>query len=144
MFINPPSNFRRLSLFDKIGSFDEKSTILEDVPFFVKLFKSDAKIVYINKVTVRYRDGGVSHSSESRVRLQKLLIDAYKIYCRPNLTIWNPIDALTIIDFKFWNYCVNSSNPVWLKYYLSRYNYLHRVKDHLIGVIARIQSGRKY
>ena len=137
MFINPPSNFRRMSLFEKIGTFDEESKILEDVPFFVKLFKSDVKIAYINKVTVRYRSGGVSHSSESRLKLQKLLIEAYNNYCRQNLTIWNPIDALTIVDFFFWEMAVKSKNGVFLKAYMSRYNVLHSFKDLLIGRLAR-------
>ena len=40
VFTNPPSSFRRLSMFNKIGLFDETAGVLEDVPFYVKLFKS--------------------------------------------------------------------------------------------------------
>ena len=132
MFFNPPSGFKKASLYNKLGLYDEESSVLEDVPFLVKLFKSDIKVVYINKVTVRYRKGGISHSPESRVWFQKLLVEAYKKYLRPYLTIWNPLDALAIIDFMLWEWAVYASNPIWLKYYMGKINYIHRM-NYLIN-----------
>jgi len=137
MFFNPPSGFMKATLFNKIGLYDENSTVLEDVPFFVKLFKSDAKVVYIKEVTVRYRQGGISHSPESRVWFQKLLVESYKKYCRPHLTIWNPIDALTMIDFKFWEWAVYSTRSNWLSFYMSKNNYLHRTAYYLNRKMVR-------
>ena len=131
MFFNPPTSFTKATLYNKIGLYDEQSTVLEDVPFFVKLFKSDVKVVYIQKVTVRYRQGGISHSPESRVWFQKLLVESYKNYCRPHLSIWNPMDVLSMIDFKFWEWAVYSTRSIWLNLYMSKYNYLHRIAYYL-------------
>lgn len=139
MFFNPPTCFTKASLFKKIGLYDEESTVLEDVPFFVKLFQSDVKVVYIKKVTVRYRKGGVSHSPESRVWFQKLLVEAYKKYLRPHLTIWNPMDVLAMIDYKFWEWAVYSSKPFWLSLYMGKCNYLHRINYYLNRIMARKQ-----
>lgn len=137
LFFNPPSGFMKATLFSKIGLYDENSTVLEDVPFFVKLFKSDVKVVYIQKVTVRYRQGGISHSPESRVWFQKLLVESYKNYCRPHLSIWNPMDVLSMIDFKFWEWAVYSTRSIWLNLYMSKYNYLHRIAYYLNRKMVR-------
>ena len=137
IFMNPPSEFLRLSLYEKIGLFDEELKILEDVTFFYNLLKSDARIVYIDKVTVRYRNSGISHSPESSLRLQKLLITAYNVYLRSHLSQWNLIDALTILDFYFYDLAIKSKNMFMLKAYKSRYNCFRKFRLWLINITMK-------
>ena len=141
-FFNPPSHFYRRSLYEKIGYFEESTKELEDVPFYVKIFASGLSIKYIQKTTVRYRLNGISHSPETRIKLQRLLIYAYKKYCRQYLSVWNPIDFLKIVDYSFWDIVVKSNSQFLVNFYMSRYNFLHRYIDNLI-IKRALKEARK-
>lgn len=132
IFCNVPTWFVRTSIYNKIGLYDEASTILEDVPFLCRLFASDLKIKYLRRVTVRYRSGGISHDPGRRVRMQKILADAYIKYCKSNITIDTITDFLLMIDRNIWTFTAKLGIDFLLRSYLSKYNIITPMVTRLV------------
>lgn len=132
VFCNVPTWFVRMNIYEKIGLYDESSTILEDVPFLVKFFSSDLKVKYLQNVTVRYRSGGVSHDPKKRTKMQHLLSDAYIKYCKPNIIVENFSDVLLLVDRKFWTLIAKHEYDFLLRLYLSKYNFVTSLISNLL------------
>lgn len=47
--------------FDRFGDFDEKYKLVEDFPMHCRLANENYIIHYVNHVTIKHRDGGISH-----------------------------------------------------------------------------------
>lgn len=60
----PGSAFRR-SYFDKIGKLSEHYAIVEDWPAHVRWLRMGKRIYYLDRVTLKHRHGGISHSANS-------------------------------------------------------------------------------
>lgn len=131
-FFNPPTQFSSKILTEKLGLFDDIATVLEDIPFYFKVFDSDCKLEYIQQVTVRYRSSGISHDPKKLFAFQKMISKAFYQYCRPNLTIFNPIDALVIIEKRIHKVCVEHENRFVMRLLLSRYNVLRNLRQWMI------------
>ena len=112
-FFNPPSIFICKSLHDKVGYFDENTGILEDTPYFLRIFESESKLVYIPQKTVRYRNGGISHDPKRQMQVFRQSEQLFYNLARPRLTIFNPVDLVIIIER-------------WLKHYLMDFKFLRR------------------
>ncbi|MCE1274046.1 MAG: glycosyltransferase [Chlorobiales bacterium] len=63
-----PALFVKKALLEKIGGFDERYSMLEDVPFYVKTLASGYKFYFLDKPLVRYRSwlGSIVNSSDNR------------------------------------------------------------------------------
>ena len=64
-FPTTPSCFIRMSLFDRIGLYEEKYHLMEDYPFWLKCIQNGYKIDYLPVLTTYYRinsNGLTSHS----------------------------------------------------------------------------------
>lgn len=138
-FFNPPTQFSNKILTEKIGGFDDNSTVLEDIPFYFKVFDSDCKLEYIPQVTVRYRSSGISHDPQRQFAFQRMISKAFYQYCRPNLTILNPIDALVIIEKRVHKVCVEQENRFVMRLLLSRYNVLRNLRQWMIKQSLKVK-----
>lgn len=53
-------------LFIKEGNFDERYVLIEDWPFYFRLVCDNIRFYYSDFVSVKHRDGGISHSTRNR------------------------------------------------------------------------------
>lgn len=121
-FFNPPSIFINKSLIDKVGPHDEKSGILEDTPYYLRIFKSDCKLVYIPQKTVRYRSGGISHDPKRQIRVYRMVEKTFYECARPYLSAFNPIDLVIITERWIKQYLMKDQYPFLMRCFNSRYN----------------------
>lgn len=56
-----PALYLKKQVYESLGIFDIRYRISADYDFMIKLFKSDFKIVYVNKTFVHMRMGGISN-----------------------------------------------------------------------------------
>lgn len=50
-----------VELLRKLGGFDERYTLVEDWPFFLKAVRMGVRFLYFDTIAIKHRDGGVSH-----------------------------------------------------------------------------------
>lgn len=121
-FFNPPSTFKRKTVFEKVGYYDEKSGILEDTPYFLKLFKSTCKLVYIPQKTVRYRRGGVSTDPERQIKVYRQTEKLFYECARSYLSVFNPLDLVVITERWLKKYLMKDKYRFFMRCFNSRYN----------------------
>lgn len=85
----------RKELMDKIGAFDERYFLVEDWPYYLKMLREGARINYIDFISAKHRDGGVSHVKRNRKeersdRYHKDLICIIKNEIYPNYQFATP------------------------------------------------------
>ncbi|MGL4772657.1 MAG: glycosyltransferase [Clostridium sp.] len=66
-FPSPGLSYRR-SLIDKYGYYDERYRLLDDYPRFLSLTRRGCRIGFIDKLLIKYRDGGISTNVKSKVK----------------------------------------------------------------------------
>ena len=84
-----PGAFIKRGLYDKIGFYDEKYKMLEDLPFWIKATRSGIRLYLINKPCVQYRT-----EHESAVFAQKHLYNKRFVDCLYQFhrnEIWNNV-----------------------------------------------------
>ena len=137
-FCNVPTLFFRRSVYQKIGMYDENEPMLEDVPFLLKLFASDAKIAYFPKITIKYRDGGISNSNTTR--FYRILMHAFWNYRIHYLDKSNLLDRMLICERSLFERLLGNREKVQgvLKVYLSRYNLFSKILNTLLFWNCRI------
>lgn len=137
-FCNVPTLFFRKSLYNEVGMYDENEPMLEDVPFLLKVFASDAKISYLPTRTIKYRDGGISNSNT--IKFYKILQHAFWNYRINYLDNSNFLDRILVCERRFFEHLIARNDTVhgFLKFYLSRYNILNRVLYHFLFNKCRI------
>lgn len=120
-FCNIPTIFLRKSIFDLVGKYDEKSKIFEDVPFLLKVFSSNAKISYFSKITVKYREGGISNSNS--VKFDKELLKIFFKYRIKFLHNDSILDRIVILERRLYNLLLDKkeSKTLLLKIYCHIY-----------------------
>lgn len=59
-FISGACTFYSKELFDKYGLFDEEYRLLEDYPQYLRLAREGIPIHFYDRITIYYRDGGIS------------------------------------------------------------------------------------
>ena len=111
----------RKSIFDLVGKYDEKSKIFEDVPFLLKVFSSNAKISYFSKITVKYREGGISNSNS--VKFDKELLKIFFKYRIKFLNNDSILDRIVILERRLYNLLLDKkkSKTLLLKIYCRIY-----------------------
>ncbi len=130
-FITSGGTSYRRAFFERYWKFDERYRLVEDWPMFLKLARNKIKIHFFDFISIKHRDGGVSHSG--------LYTDTQRQYQKDMVEIIND-EILSNINF-----CQDSlKNKVFiqcndkLKIYKSRYektNLLYKMK--LVPVIIR-------
>ena len=81
MFIGSgPTFFFKKAAVEKVGGFDERFSIQEDYPLFIKLTKAGCKFYLLDKYTVykRVTDDSVAHQRESSAIFSNLIIKMVK------------------------------------------------------------------
>lgn len=61
-FLSGSCTFSSRKLFQKYGYYDERYKLLEDYPMYLKLSRNREKIYYLDKISVKHRQGGISTS----------------------------------------------------------------------------------
>lgn len=54
-FIPTPTSFIRRVIFERVGFFDERFSLIEDYPFWLKLTQNNIKLFIMDKLTIYYR-----------------------------------------------------------------------------------------
>ena len=139
-FCNVPTLFFRRNIYDKVGMWDENEPMLEDVPFLLKLFASDAKVAYFPKVTIKYRDGGISNSNTTR--FYRILIHAFWNYRIHYLDKSSFLDRMLVCERSLFERLIGNKDKVQgvLKFYLSRYNLFCKILNSLLFWECRIKK----
>lgn len=132
-FLNVPTLIIKRSVYDRIGFYDERSPFFEDVPFIMSFFKAKLKAFFLDEVLVWYRVGGMSHQVdfEKAFSGNKKLLDVCKLCIYPNLSWYNPIDFLVMIDQLVWSTAIRYKLVLLYKFYCSRYNLLKNINIKL-------------
>jgi len=88
--------FFKKSLLEKIGNYDENFIISSDYDFIIRLFrKSDLKIFFLDKFTIKMRTGGISNKNLKNIFLKmkedfrimkKFKINAFKCILIKNIS----------------------------------------------------------
>lgn len=120
--------------------YDENEPMLEDVPFLLKLFASDAKVAYFPKVTIKYRDGGISNSNTTR--FYRILIHAFWNYRIHYLDKSSFLDRMLVCERSLFERLIGNKDKVQgvLKFYLSRYNLFCKILNSLLFWECRIKK----
>lgn len=61
-------------VFSKIGEFDEKYFLLEDLPFIVKSLKNSIRIHFLPEITIRYGNSGVNSGKRNPLLIKDLAL----------------------------------------------------------------------
>ncbi len=69
--IHSPGVCLRRSFYEVLGGFDEKYSIIEDWPMWLKICRLGYKIHHTNHIVVRYRLGGISNSTDNTPQIKK-------------------------------------------------------------------------
>lgn len=80
-----PASFIRRQYFDLVGGYNESIPFIEDWPFWIRMFKEDANIVFINKETVKYRMGSslsLGNGGGNKFKESYALVLAYAYECQ--------------------------------------------------------------
>jgi glycosyltransferase involved in cell wall biosynthesis len=107
----------RSKLIEDYGNFDERYGMIEDWPKFLQLLRCGIKIHFMDKITVKYRLGGISTSSEPNIRYLESRVLVMKNEIFPYMD-----------EFDF-----SSDEKELLKYtYFIRLSEIFRVRRHYI------------
>ena len=84
-FISGACTFYSKKLFDKFGLFDEDYRLLEDYPQYLRLAREGVPINFYDRITIYYRDGGISSSKNNILRKDFALAIKKEILPYPHL-----------------------------------------------------------
>lgn len=131
-FCNVPTLFFKRTIYNKVGMYDQNEPMLEDVPILLRVFASDTKVGYLPKVTVKYRDGGISNSYT--ISFFRILLHAFWNYRIKYLKNDSILDQLLIFERKFFSKVLAFSEkyPKIIEVYNSRYNLPLRAFNYLL------------
>lgn len=102
----------RMSLYEKIGGYDEDYYIIEDAVIYAKMCRLGIKVYWIdNMIAACHRDGGISHGNTAN------LSEAYRKY---------KYDEIRLYDKEVWPY-KNLLSPEDFKKFKFKYDYVKRV-----------------
>lgn len=79
-FLPAPSSFINKEVFQKYGLFDERISMIEDYPYWLKLTSKGEKLYYFPKITVFYRIGEGISTSNTQIINNNFFISYKKIY----------------------------------------------------------------
>ena len=91
----------RKKVFEKYGLFDEKYTLLEDWPFWLKLLFANETIYFEEFDGLLHRYGGVSTTEEKSNATKKFcqdMLNTYRYEIVPNLNRFNPHQKYRILE----------------------------------------------
>ena len=77
-FIGGATTYYSRNVFEKYGYFDEKYTLCEDLPFFIKMLSNDVKISPLSKITIGYNLDGISSSKKRNPLLDNDYVNIFK------------------------------------------------------------------
>lgn len=126
-FCNVPTLFVRMSLYNRVGLYDESQPLLEDVPFLLKVFASEAKVLYFPQKTVRYRINGISNSG--KISFEHVLLQSFFKSRICYLKKTNILDRLLIYERKFYRFILGNreKSTFLIRAYRSRFNIFNRL-----------------
>ena len=73
----PAANFYRRSLFDKVGVFFDKYSLVEDWPMQIRTLLNGIKVFYIDRPVIKHRAGGISNTRHRYHEFHRDLINIY-------------------------------------------------------------------
>lgn len=92
-FIFGSCTYYKKNIFDKYGYFDEDFVLLEDYPYYLRLLCNNVKINFLNEITIKYRQIGVSSGKKHPL----LIEDDKRVY---NLIIFKMKDKIGVIRYR--------------------------------------------
>ena len=107
-FISSPSVFISKDIIVKNGFFNEQIPMMEDTPFWLKLFQNGYSLDFLNKETVIYRYSESSISQYANKVINSSFYNSKKIY-------FNTIARKLLLNKHMFLELI--SNYIWFKYY---------------------------
>lgn len=114
-YVPAPTSFIKREIFEQLGGFDERFSMLEDWPFWMKATKCGIKLEFIDKVLVKYRVSGESVSNNTSSYNRKYIesLEAfYRLERKKNM--FKYLNMLRIIydevEFRFIDKVIESGN----------------------------------
>lgn len=103
-----PTFFVATDVIKKVGGFDERFPLIDDVPMYIRILKSGVKIYRIPQALVYYRmsSSSVSHVKSSNsylLKLQIIMINDYQLlyFKEGQSIIWKMMVNFTLLLYKF-------------------------------------------
>lgn len=98
--------FYRKKIFNICGKFDERFFITEDIEFFSRMSKKGITTHFLDIISVKHRDGGISHGNTSGTEevYEKYIKDSllwFEIYSLPNKSLLTK-EQCKIINEKYY------------------------------------------
>lgn len=109
IMLNIPSSFIKADLIKELEGFDEEFKLLEDTPFFSKLFIKGYAIDFMNVFTVKYRRHENNITAINNIAFETNLYKSYLKYSRPNLRRYNFLDLLFLV-YRDWYFKLKLKN----------------------------------
>lgn len=104
----------RMSVYDKVGPYDEDYFIIEDAPLFIRLAREGIKVHWIDDfIAARHRDGGISHGNTLN------LSEGYRRYRYDEITFFKK----EVLPYK------NRILPQDLKHAMDKWAYIQQAYD---------------
>ena len=133
-YIFTPGVFLKRDLIEKMGGFDIRFKIIEDLPLWIKLGENNYKFFLLDEYLVNYRvnENSISQSNSSRIINQDFYKEYKKIfrdlienelkYEKMFLTLLNYKKYFLIMDFIIFTGNKNSKTNRFLKLFLTKIN----------------------
>lgn len=89
-----PTSFLNIHSLSSIGFADERFSLIEDLPLWIRFTSSSIPLAFMEKETVKYRKGeSLTYSNENfiNVKFEQQLKDVYIKYIFPKLILTNPL-----------------------------------------------------
>ena len=138
-FHNTPGLFLKSKVYEEIGWYEEKYSLIEDIPFYLKLGLNNKKIVFVSVATTKYRK-----HQDNLTSVYNKIIASYTYQCNNAVfnaslkygknkfiinSCWNTVMIYFIIKFGNKGRFSKFLNNIRLKYQPIRfYNLLHKLK----------------
>ncbi len=96
-FISGASTYYSREFFKKYGLFNENYKLIEDYPKYLQIVRRGCQIEFIDKVIIKYRDGGITSSSYSiNIKKNQLSKDINKVIYNEILQFPEKISLYTL------------------------------------------------
>ena len=107
----------RKRFFEELGYFDERFTIIEDVPMHLKITRENVLIHFENFISLKHRGGGISHGNSGGLKKSFLLYarDAKHIY----RDCIKPYRSLLTPDTRAYSSRRDRAQTIWLDSFIA-------------------------
>lgn len=96
MGLNHPATFVSQSTYDQIGLFDENLQLFADADLFVRVYRNNVPVIFIDKILSNMSDGGASNIYSDKIKKDNTYI--LNKYCKSKLEYYWLLNQRKIIS----------------------------------------------